>query len=146
MAYWSFRLMIGFGILAILVALLGLWATRKGRLPAPRWWWRLGPFAVLLPLLANSFGWIFTEMGRQPWVVFGVMRTSKGVSPSVGAATVATSLIVFTVLYAVLAVIEVGLIVRYAKAGPAAAPAAGDDQPPTPGSDGDRDGKLAFAY
>jgi cytochrome bd ubiquinol oxidase subunit I len=145
-AYWSFRLMIGFGILAILVALYGLWATRKGRLPAARWWWRLGPFAVLLPLLANSTGWIFTEMGRQPWVVFGVMRTSKGVSPSVGAASVATSLIVYTLLYAVLAVIEVSLIVRYAKAGPASAPAAGDDQPPTPGSDDDRDDQLAFAY
>jgi cytochrome d ubiquinol oxidase subunit I len=134
-AYWSFRLMIGFGVLAILLALAGVWTTRRGRTPAPTWWWRLSPFAVVLPLLANSFGWIFTEMGRQPWVVFGVMKTAQGVSPSVGTATVATSLIVYTLLYAVLAVVEIGLIVRYAKAGPAPTPVAEDQ--------GD---KLAFAY
>ncbi len=86
----------------------------------------------LLPLLANTFGWIFTEMGRQPWAVFGVMRTADGVSPSVGAATVATSLIVFTLLYAALAVVEVGLLVRYAKAGPAAGAAPATTSRPRP--------------
>jgi cytochrome bd ubiquinol oxidase subunit I len=142
-AYWSFRLMIGFGILAILVAAAGLWATRRGRLPAQRWWWRIGPFAVLLPLLANTTGWIFTEMGRQPWVVFGVMKTTNGVSPTVGAATVATSLIVFTLLYAVLAVIEVGLMLRFAKAGPEPTPVEGEDDA---GSEEDQGDRLAFAY
>jgi cytochrome bd ubiquinol oxidase subunit I len=142
-AYWSFRLMIGFGVLAILLALAGVWATRRGRLPGPAWWWRLSPFAVVLPLLANSFGWIFTEMGRQPWAVFGVMRTADGVSPSVGAASVTTSLVVYTLLYAVLAVIEIGLMVRYATAGPTPAAAPGADQADQTDDSGDT---LAFAY
>jgi cytochrome d ubiquinol oxidase subunit I len=141
-AYWSFRLMIGFGALAILLALVGVWATRRGRLPEPKWWWRISPLAVLLPLLANSFGWIFTEMGRQPWAVFGVMKTTDGVSPSVGLAKVATSVTVLTLLYAALAVVEVGLLIRYAKAGPA--PASSDD-PSIDHTDEPGD-QLAFAY
>jgi cytochrome d ubiquinol oxidase subunit I len=147
-AYWSFRLMIGFGALAILLALAGLWATRRGRLPSTRWWWRAVPAAFMLPLLANSFGWVFTEMGRQPWSVFGLIKTSKSVSPSVGPATAATSLVVLTLLYSALAVIEIGLMVRYAKHGPAEAPTeltegrTDDNQP-----DDEPDRRpLAFAY
>ena len=80
--YWTFRLMIGLGLLAALLAGWLLWATRRERVPQrtncswPRPW----PFRFL-PLLANSFGWIFTEMGRQPWAVFGLMTTEHGVSP-----------------------------------------------------------------
>ncbi len=116
--YWGFRLMIGFGALAALVALVGLWATRRGRAPSNPWFWRVGVLAVVLPFLANSFGWIFTEMGRQPWSVFGLLRTGSSVSPTVSTWEVATSLIAFTLLYGVLAVIDFGLMTRYAKAGP----------------------------
>ena len=76
----------------------------------------------LLPLGANSFGWIFTEMGRQPWAVFGLMTTASAVSPGVGAGEVLTSLVSFTLLYGVLAVVEIGLILRTVRAGAAAAP------------------------
>jgi cytochrome d ubiquinol oxidase subunit I len=72
--------------------------------------------AIVLPLLANSFGWIFTEMGRQPWIVWGQMRTAAGVSPTVGAGTVLTSMIVFTLLYGVLAAVGVLLLRRHAAA------------------------------
>ena len=133
LAYWSFRLMIGLGMLPLLIALVGLWLTRRGRLPQGRrspWFWRVAALTVALPLLANTFGWIFTEMGRQPWVVFGLLHTADGVSPSVGAGSVATSLIVLTAIYTVLAVIEVGLLARIAKAGPDAA-AAADEPVPT---------------
>ncbi|GAA1032931.1 cytochrome ubiquinol oxidase subunit I [Virgisporangium ochraceum] len=133
--YWSFRLMIGFGVLAMLIAALALWTTRKGRTPTNRWLWVAAVSTVAMPLLANSFGWIFTEMGRQPWTVFGVFRTADSVSPTVGAPTVATSLIVLTVLYGVLAVIEVGLFVRYARAGAPEVEQKDDD-----------DQQLAFAY
>ncbi|NYI05455.1 cytochrome ubiquinol oxidase subunit I [Allostreptomyces psammosilenae] len=99
-----------------------LWLTRRHRLAAGtalnRWGWRIPVLTLALPLFANSAGWIFTEMGRQPWLVFGLLRTEDGVSPSVSTATVLTSLIVFTTLYAVLAVIEVRLLLKYAKAGP----------------------------
>jgi cytochrome d ubiquinol oxidase subunit I len=72
----------------------------------------------LLPLLGASFGWIFTEMGRQPWVVYGLMPTAMGVSPGVSTGYVLTTVVVFTLLYAALAVIEVGLLVRAIKIGP----------------------------
>jgi cytochrome d ubiquinol oxidase subunit I len=134
--YWSFRLMIGFGALAMLIALISLWTTRRGRLPRSRWIWAAALATIVMPVLANSFGWIFTEVGRQPWTVFGVFKTANSVSPGVSAGEVATSLIVLTVLYGVLAVIEVGLLVRYARAGAPELPAPTDD-------DADR---LAFAY
>ncbi|MFD0688646.1 cytochrome ubiquinol oxidase subunit I [Actinomadura fibrosa] len=116
--YWSFRLMIGFGAVAALLALAGLWVTRRGRFPAGRWFPRAALACVALPYLANTMGWIFTEMGRQPWVVAGVLKTRDGVSPSVGGASVIASLTVFTLLYAVLAAISGGLMVRYARQGP----------------------------
>jgi cytochrome bd ubiquinol oxidase subunit I len=133
--YWSFRLMIGFGGLAMLVALAALWFTRRGRTPRHRLLWIAAVAAIGMPPAANSFGWIFTEMGRQPWTVFGVFKTSQSVSPSVGAGSVATSLIVLTLLYGVLAVVEIGLFVRYARQGaPALEPEQSDDD------------VLAFAY
>jgi cytochrome d ubiquinol oxidase subunit I len=73
-------------------------------------------------VFANSFGWIFTEMGRQPWSVFGLMTTTNAVSPGVPAWQVLTSLLSFTLLYAVLAVVEVGLILRTVRSGAAEAP------------------------
>jgi cytochrome d ubiquinol oxidase subunit I len=118
--YWSFRLMMGFGALSILMGVVALWLTRGDRLP------RAGSrlllaMAIAMPVfgvLASSFGWIFTEMGRQPWIVFGVMGTAAGVSPGVSTAAVVTSLTVFTLLYAALAVIEVGLLIRAIRIGP----------------------------
>jgi cytochrome d ubiquinol oxidase subunit I len=144
--YWSFRLMIGLGLVTILLALAGLWGTRRGR-PVQRWFARAAAIVVVAPFFANSFGWIFTEMGRQPWVVVPNpvgpdavrMLTADGVSPSVGAATVWTSLITFTLLYAALAVIELRLLVRYAKAGP-------QPEPVTSTDDVDGERPLAFAY
>ncbi|MFL6112807.1 MAG: cytochrome ubiquinol oxidase subunit I [Catenulispora sp.] len=138
--YWSFRLMIGFGALAGLVAVLGLWLTRRGRTPGPerKWFWRAALWSLLLSPLAASFGWIFTEMGRQPWSVFGVLATKESVSPTVGAATVAISLIVLTALYGLLAVIEVGLMLRAARRGP--------DDPELSGSAVEGEPHLGFAY
>jgi cytochrome d ubiquinol oxidase subunit I len=116
--YWTFRLMIGFGVLAGLVSVVGLWYTRRRSRGVPRWFYMAALSALVTPFAANSFGWIFTEMGRQPWVVFGTLRTADGVSPSVGSGYVITSLVVLTLLYGALAVVEAVLMVRYAKAGP----------------------------
>jgi cytochrome d ubiquinol oxidase subunit I len=136
--YWSFRLMIGFGGLAMLVALAALWFNRGERRARSRWLWIAGIATVSMPLLANSFGWIFTEMGRQPWTVFGLFKTGQSGSPSVSAGEAATGLIVLTVLYGVLAVIEVGLFLKYARAGAPEIPA-------DPGDEAE-DRPLAFAY
>ena len=115
-----------------------LWTTRKGRTPMGRWLLYAAVAAPLLPVFANSFGWIFTEMGRQPWSVFGVFTTAASDSPSVSTGEAATSLIFLTLLYGVLAVIEVGLFVKYARAGAPEVP------PPDDTEDADR--PLAFAY
>lgn len=135
--YWSFRLMMGFGGLAMLVALAALWFNRGERRPRSRLLWIAGVATIAMPLLANSFGWIFTEMGRQPWTVFGLFKTAESGSPSVSAGEAATGLIVLTVLYGILAVIEVGLFLKYAGAGAPEIPAPTDEA-------GDR--PLAFAY
>ncbi len=116
--YWGFRLMIGFGMLGALFAVLGWWASRKGRVPTSKWLLRMAIIAPFMPLLGNSAGWIFTEMGRQPWIVFGLMPTAAGVSPGVSAGMVLTSLITFTLIYGILAVVEVGLMLRAIKQGP----------------------------
>ncbi len=139
--FWSFRLMVGFGMLAIGAATLVLWGLRKDRgLKSKAWMW-LAVTVPLLPLAANSFGWIFTEMGRQPWVVFGLMTTQTAVSPGVSVAQVATSLAVFTLLYGVLAVIEVRLLLRYGR--PGAEPYDGHSLDP---AKRDADDELVFTY
>jgi cytochrome d ubiquinol oxidase subunit I len=138
--YWTFRFMIGLGLVTAAIGLLLLWVTRKGRAPTNKWLVRGAVLLPFLPIAANSFGWIFTEMGRQPWIVFGVMTTANGVSPSVGAGAVLTSMITFTLVYAVLAVIEVGLLLATIKAG-----LPPDPEPVTDDSD-DPDRPLAFAY
>ncbi|MER8183386.1 cytochrome ubiquinol oxidase subunit I [Kitasatospora sp. NPDC094015] len=171
--YWGFRLMIGFGMTSFVAALIGLWTTRRRFWLDPehrtaedeppklmltrtrefsplltKWSWRIGILTMGFPLVANSFGWIFTEMGRQPWVVFGLMRTADAVSPNVGIGTQIGALTTFTLLYAVLAVVEVKLLVKYAKAGPVSSeePPAKDPTLRGPSSDEDADKPLAFAY
>ncbi len=113
--YWAFRLMVGAGMLMILVSLLGLYFLRRGTLETARWFLRLVPLAIALPYLANSTGWIMTEMGRQPWVVFGVMLTRDAVSKAVGVGFVVTTLIGFTVIYGLLSVVDVYLLSKYAR-------------------------------
>ncbi len=140
MAYWSFRLMILGGGLAFLFSIYALWATRKGRLPKSKWFARTALFMPLAPLIGISLGWIFTEMGRQPWVVFGLMKTEQGVSPSVMPWQVWISVIVFTLLYAGLAVIEVGLIRRAVIIGPP------ESVDPDPYNADDADRPLSVTY
>jgi cytochrome d ubiquinol oxidase subunit I len=142
LAYWTFRLMIGVGMASGAIALWLLWATRKGRAPAKWLIWVVAPLP-LLPLVANCFGWIFTETGRQPWLVFGLLPTASGVSPGTTAGEVITSLVGFTVLYGVLAVVEVKLMLRTIRGG-----LAGTDAP-APGSEPDDSESakpLSFAY
>ncbi|WP_431803101.1 cytochrome ubiquinol oxidase subunit I [Microbacterium sp. bgisy203] len=117
--YWSFRWMMGFGGIAVLIAIVGLWLTRKNATkPVPDWAWRVAIWSAPLPMLGSLVGWIFTEMGRQPWIVFGLMLTEDGVSPSVPAWNVLISLIAFTAIYAALAVVEFKLIKKAAQKGP----------------------------
>ena len=146
LAYWSFRLMIGVGMLSALVGLVVLWATRRGRVLTrsdSRWdrlWIWAAVLTPLMPVLGAAFGWIFTETGRQPWLVFGMMTTATGVSPSVSAGEVLTSMIVFTLLYGALAVVEVKLFLHYVRKG------AEEFVEPIPPDQTDDDAPLVFAY
>lgn len=117
MTYWNFRLMMATGFFAMAVGAWVLWATRKDRVPMQRWVQALIVLTPIATVLGHSFGWIFTEVGRQPWVVFGEMATHTAVSPSVGSADVWTSMIVFTLLYGGLAVVEVKLLLSYIRRG-----------------------------
>ncbi|MBB5786350.1 cytochrome ubiquinol oxidase subunit I [Jiangella mangrovi] len=144
--YWTFRMMITMGGLAGLIALWQLWATRRGRVPASPWALRAAAVLPVLPLAGNAFGWIFTEMGRQPWLVFGLMRTESGISPSTSATTVFVSLAAFTVLYAGLTWLWVYLLLRHARPGlPDVTPTGGDAEPDQP-DEADADKPLSFAY
>lgn len=113
--YWTFRIMIGAGMLMILLSLLALYLSWRGMLNHWRWVYRALVIAIILPYLANAAGWIMTEVGRQPWIVFGLLQTSKAASPNVGIASVLISLIVFTLIYGALAVVDGYLLVKYAQ-------------------------------
>ena len=118
LTYWAFRWMIGLGAVAMLIALVGLWLTRKGNLELRKWQWNTAIWMSPMVLFAIAVGWMFTEMGRQPWIVFKLMKTADGVSPGVAASDVLISLIVFTLLYGVLAVVEFKLLMKAVKQGP----------------------------
>jgi cytochrome d ubiquinol oxidase subunit I len=139
LTYWTFRIMIGLGLLGAAIAGWILLATRRGRIPQGRWLYRGALALPFLPLFANSFGWLFTEIGRQPWAVFGLMTTAQASSPGVSAGEALTSLIVLSLLYGVLAVIEVRLLVTYLGRG------AEQVEPPSSDDPG-VDKPLAFAY
>jgi cytochrome bd ubiquinol oxidase subunit I len=118
LAYWCFRLMIGFGALAGLIGAGLAVQWRRGKLLASCRLLRLATWTVALPLLANTAGWLFTETARQPWLVYGLLKTSAGVSPNVSTTMVAFSLVGFVALYGVLGVIAARLFIRTARQGP----------------------------
>ncbi len=117
--FWSFRIMVLAGGLMILLAWYGIYLmARRRALEGRRRYLALLLPALGLPYVANTFGWIMTEIGRQPWVVYGLQKTMQGVSNTVSTGEVATTLIGFTVIFGLIAAADVYLMVRYAKAGP----------------------------
>ncbi|WP_433517436.1 cytochrome ubiquinol oxidase subunit I [Nonomuraea sp. CA-143628] len=115
--FWSFRVMIVFGLTTVALSVLGLWLTRRRR-ELPPWLARTMVLALPLPFLAMISGWLLSEIGRQPWTVTGELLTAASVSPGVSLAEVATSLTIFTLLYGGLAVAEAVLLTRHVRKGP----------------------------
>ncbi len=113
--YWSFRLMVGLGMLFILVSIWGLVNWWRNRLDTNPLFLKVCLFMLFMPFVANTAGWMVAEMGRQPWVVYGLLLTKDGVTPIVGAATVWISMITFTVVYGVLAALGFYLVHRFAR-------------------------------
>ena len=130
----SLRSLAVLGAIAALTAVVGLWLTRRNaKRPVPAWAWKLAIWAWPASLFAILIGWVFTEMGRQPWIVFSLMLTQDGVSPNVPGWNVLLSLVAFTLIYAILAVVEIGLIIRTSKRGPDPLPDP-DAPPPAEGA------------
>ncbi|THF84663.1 cytochrome ubiquinol oxidase subunit I [Cohnella fermenti] len=129
--FWSFRIMVVAGVLMIVLSLFGVYAVARNRLERfPRYLKWMIP-AISLPFIANSSGWIMTEVGRQPWIVFGLQRTEDGVSPLVSKGMVLTSLIGFTVIYGLLLVALAYLMVRTIRLDPPEETGHGDTGPRT---------------
>lgn len=116
--FWSFRIMAGTGGVLILVAALGLWYNFRETLAQKTWFLKLLVISIFLPYISNSFGWIMSEIGRQPWVVNGLMETATAVSPNVSAGQILFSLIAFSTIYTILGIVMVVLFVKVIKRGP----------------------------
>jgi cytochrome d ubiquinol oxidase subunit I len=115
--FLSFRAMVGLGMLFILLSGLAVWLWYKERLDQYPLFLKVMLFAIPLPYIAIQLGWIVTEMGRQPWAVYGLMRTADAVSKTVTPGQVWLSLGGFFVFYSALALVDVWLLARYAKKG-----------------------------
>ncbi len=128
LVYWSMRVMAYLGTLLVLLALWGAWLLRHTKLHDATWFQRSAIVAIAFPFLCNFAGWILTEAGRQPWVVYGLLKTEDAVSGTVSAWTVGLSLAVFASLYAVLGAVDFILMRRYARLDPPAAGHGGDEE------------------
>lgn len=113
-----YHLMVAIGMLMIGLTLYAMWSWKKGTLFKQRWLLHVFVWAVLLPQIANQAGWFAAEMGRQPWVVYGLLRTSDALSATVKAEQVLVSLILFTLVYATLFVLFLYLLNKKIKHGP----------------------------
>ncbi len=118
--YWSFRIMVGAGFLMALLALIGLYFVLRDRFADQRLFLGILPFTLLLPYIANTAGWLMTELGRQPWTVFGLLRIEQSLSPEavVSAGAVLASLVIFVLLYGALMAVDVYLLRKFAQIGP----------------------------
>jgi cytochrome d ubiquinol oxidase subunit I len=114
----GFRLMVALGGLFILLSSLAFFLSWKDRLEKYPLFLKLILFAIPLPYLAGELGWIVAEVGRQPWIVYGVLKTSDAVSRSVSATQATVSLVGFTLLYSFLGLVDMYLLAKYAKKGP----------------------------
>jgi len=115
--YWSMRVMAYMGVLMFLVALLGAWLFWKKKLEQARWFHYTALVAIAFPYIAATAGWVLTEMGRQPWIVQGLLLTDKANSPSVSTTWLGISLAFFITIYIVLGVVDFVLMRRYARPG-----------------------------
>ena len=116
-SYWTFRLMVGAGLLMLLMLAYTFFKVLKNQYDIKAFYLKLMILAIALPIIANTTGWIFTEMARQPWIVVGLLRTEEAISTSVSAGEVLFSLILFTLIYGALMAVDIFLLKKFAIAG-----------------------------
>ncbi len=119
LVFQTYHAMVAIGMMLIVLTLLGAFYWLRGRLHETRWLLWIYVFAVSLPQLANQLGWMSAEIGRQPWIVYGLLRTRDGVSRVVGAGETLASLILFSFVYALLFALFIYLLDHKIKQGPA---------------------------
>ena len=111
--------MVGLGMLMLLISLLGVYFSGKKDFEEYTFFLKVALFSLPLPYIAGQLGWVLAEVGRQPWIVYGVLKTADAVSKSISTAQVVASLLGFTILYGGLAVIDVFLLFKFSRRGPA---------------------------
>lgn len=116
--FWSFRIMLTAGMWLVLMSLLGLYFYKSKRLEQKTWFLKLLLFTIPVPYIANTSGWYMAEVGRQPWIVYGLQKVEAAVSTSVPATSMLIALIGFALIYSILAVADVYLLVKFIKQGP----------------------------
>lgn len=116
--FWSFRIMVVFGGAMILLSLIGLLYSRRNTIEEKPFYLKLMIAGIFFPLLANFSGWIMSEIGRQPWIVNGLMLTADAVSPNVSTGALLFSLIAYSLVYTALAIVMVVLFIKTIKQGP----------------------------
>ena len=127
----AMRVMAYLGALVLLIAVWGLWLTRRKKLATSRRFLQVAVWAAVLPFVMNTAGWFLTESGRQPWIVQGIMLTKNGISPTVSTTTLWISLIAFILLYGTLATVDLLLMLKYSR-----------DQLPPPRTETDADAPV----
>jgi cytochrome d ubiquinol oxidase subunit I len=130
--YWSMRAMAYLGGIVLLIAIWGLWLNRREKLATSRRFLWVARWMVVLPFIMNTAGWFLTEIGRQPWIVQGIMLTKRGLSPTVSTSSLIIALTVFVLLYAALGTIDLLLMLRYSRKELPAAPQPADSQERVP--------------
>ncbi|HNQ77780.1 MAG TPA: cytochrome ubiquinol oxidase subunit I [Acidobacteriota bacterium] len=116
--FFSFRIMVGLGTLFILLSGIALYLSLRNRLEGKTLFLRILLYSIPLPYIAAQLGWIVAEVGRQPWIVYGLMRTKDAISRNVSAGQVLVSLLLFTFFYGILGVVDIYLMYKFGKKGP----------------------------
>jgi cytochrome bd-type quinol oxidase subunit 1 len=113
--YWGMRVMAYLAVVVFLIGAWGLWLIRRKKLATSRLFLWVAMWGVVLPFLMNTAGWLLTESGRQPWIVQGIMLTKNGISPTMSTTWIAISLAAFVLIYAVIATVDLLLMLKYSK-------------------------------
>lgn len=116
--FWSFRIMVSLGMLFIILSIIAFILSKKEKIESNPLFLKLMLFSIPLPYIAGQLGWLVAEVGRQPWIVYGVLKTSEAVSQAISPAQVWASFIGFTIFYGALGIIDIYLLAKYSKKGP----------------------------
>jgi cytochrome d ubiquinol oxidase subunit I len=118
LSFYSFHLMVGLGFYFIMLTSVGMLLWWRDRLMDSRWFMKLALWSIPLPFIANELGWIAAEVGRQPWIVYGVMKTREAFSTVVPGGQVLASILMFSAIYTLLFIVWIYLLRRKLHKGP----------------------------